>query len=933
MMPPMSFASRVTRCPRARDSDRAGEITAQFQDVAPEVREVLAGTAGCSPFLYGLMLQEADWLSPALAEPPNAVLPKILAPLPICTLTELKPALRQAKRRVALYTALADLGGVWRLDDVTEALTEFADLAVDLAAKALVGQQIDLDRLPGQGQDDKAQAAGLTILAMGKMGAHELNFSSDIDLISLFDDGRYDAADLADARAVLIRVTRGLTGMLSDLTSDGYVFRTDLRLRPDPSVTPVCLWMAAAESYYESVGRTWERAAHIKARPAGGDKAAGRAYLERLRPFIWRKHLDFAAIQDAHDMRLRIREHKGLRAKIVLEGHNLKLGVGGIREIEFFTQTRQIIAGGRDAGLRQRATLPALAALSQKGWVPDELAAALAEDYAVLRQTEHRIQMINDAQTHDLPRNPDGIGTIAALSDRDEREFRADLLDRLHRVANQTEGFFAPGIGRTGGPEISNSARAMVDRWRNYPALRSARAGQIFERLKPGILARLQKAASPDEAMGQFDRFLAGLPAGVQVFSLFESNPQLIDLIVDIAATAPHLAGYLGRNAEVFDAVIGGDFFAPWPGRDALADNADAVLERSGDYEAKLGALRRWQKEWHFRIGVHQLRGLIDATEAGAQYADLADAVLRSLWPVVVDNFGEKHGEPPGNGAVVLGMGSLGSERLTAASDLDMIVIYDAEGIEDSAGPRPLPTRVYYSRLTQALLTAISAPMAEGRLYEVDMRLRPSGRKGPVATSLSSFITYQLHEAWTWERLALTRARHITGQATLGERVKAFLLELLAMPSEPESVLGDVVEMRERIASAKLAKGDFEAKLGPGRMQDIELFAQTAALISGQSERYVLGQLSAAISINWVSEEGCAALVRSYTLMWRLQSAARLLTGDVLNLDVIGRGGIDFLLRETGTADRDALADQLITVSAEAAAVIEHALGNPPVRG
>ncbi len=926
----MTFTARITRSPRPFDPDRGAEARALMPDASSELAEVLEGTGGSSPFLLSLMTRDAVWLDRALSGPPEDAFKAIIADVRALDDPDLADGLRLAKRRVALLTGLCDLAGVWSLEEVTGALSDFADLAVVRAITAMVGAEIRRGKLPGVGKDAIGTTAGLSVLAMGKGGARELNYSSDIDLICLFDESRFAPEDYAEARSAFIRATRKMAAMLSDPTGEGYVFRTDLRLRPDPSVTPVCLSMDAAETYYESVGRTWERAAYIKARACAGDIAAGEAFLQRLKPFVWRKHLDFAAIQDAHDMRLRIREHKGLHGPITLEGHNMKLGAGGIREIEFFTQTRQIIAGGRDPDLRVRGTVEGLARLAAKGWVPEDAAGILTEDYRFHREIEHRLQMINDAQTHDLPKTPEGFERIAALCGRDVAELRDDLRRRLTRIEELTEGFFKPREGGAAPQELSERSQETISGWRNYPALRSDRAVEIFERLKPDLLARLQKAARPDEAIAQFDRFLAGLPAGVQVFSLFNANPQLIDLIVDIAATAPGLALYLGHNSQVFDAVIGGDFFAPWPGRDALTEALAGRLEKLDDYEAKLDDARRWTKEWHFRIGVHHLRDLISADETGAEYAALADAVLNALWPVIVAEFARKHGPPPGQGAALIGMGSLGSERLTAASDLDLIVIYDAAGVETSEGRRPLPSRTYYARLTQALVTAVTAPMPEGRLYEIDMRLRPSGRQGPVATSFEAFQIYQKTEAWTWEHLALTRARPLAGYKALAEAVEAFRRDLLAMPSDPAKVLADVAEMRERIAAAKPAKGEWEAKLGTGRMQDVELLAQAAALIAGDPARQIPAQLAAGERIGWLSAEDSATLGTSYALMWSLQSAARLLTGDVLDLELAGQGGTDFVLRETGAPDIAALADRLQEVSQAAGIVIDNALGRKP---
>ncbi len=921
-----AFAARLRRSPIAFDRDAAADTGRAFADLPPEVAGLMSATAGCSPFLKGLMLREGDWLRAALAEAPERALEALLAaPEGAEGAEALGVALRVAKRRAALLTALCDLGGVWTLEAVTGALTRLADRAVHLGIRALVAEEIRRGKLPGAAPEDAATGAGMVALAMGKMGAGELNYSSDIDLICLFDDARY-GDQAGEARAAFIRVTRKLAALLSDQTAEGYVFRTDLRLRPDAAVTPVCISMSAAESYYESVGRTWERAAYIKARPCGGDLAAGERFLRALVPFVWRKHLDFAAIQDAHDMRLRIREHRQLNRPLTVEGHNMKLGQGGIREIEFFTQTRQLIAGGRDPDLRDRTTVGGLAALAAKGWIPGDVAAELTGLYRAHREVEHRLQMVGDAQTHDLPVTAEGVARIAAFCGETEAGFRAGLLDRLARVDALTEGFFAPGEVEAL-PALSDQARGIVEGWSHYPALRSERAQAIFRRLRPAFLKRLMRAANPDEALLALDGFLAGLPAGVQLFALFEANPALIDLIIDVAGTAPELARYLSRNAGVLDAVIGGAFFAPWPGVGPLVQAIGHAMAETPDYERKLDAARRVLKEWHFRVGVHHLRGLVDAFEAGKQYADLAEAVIGALWPVVVEEFARRHGPMPGRGAVVIGMGSLGAARLNAGSDLDLIVIYDAQGVEMSEGPRPLATRAYFARLTQALVTALTAQMAEGRLYEVDMRLRPSGRGGPVATSIQSFTGYQETEAWTWEHLALTRARALAGAADLMAEVEAFRRALIAAKGQGAGVRHDVAEMRARLAQAKPARGLWEAKNGPGRMMDVELVAQMAALLTGSPARGVERQIEAGRKGAILSDSDATVLLGAYRLMWHVQAGTRLITSETLDPATLGEGGRAFLLRETGEASEAALTERLERMAGQAAAVIAARLG------
>jgi [glutamine synthetase] adenylyltransferase / [glutamine synthetase]-adenylyl-L-tyrosine phosphorylase len=922
----MSFASRIARAPRPHDPDLAAETLRALPEVPGPVADLVRGTAGCSPFLRGLLEREAAWLEGAFATEPEDALSEVLRDVAALPAGEVASGLRTAKRRIALLAALADLGGVWPLEEVTWALTRLADAAVTRALLAELDPLVSRGKLPGMTEDDLSTACGMVALAMGKMGAGELNYSSDIDLICLFDETRYGDEAYLDARAVLIRATRRMAATLSDNTAEGYVFRTDLRLRPDPSVTPVCLSMEAAERYYESLGRTWERAAYIKARPCAGDIRAGDRFLGHLTPFVWRKHLDYAAIEEAHDMRLRIREHKGLHGD-ALEGRNLKLAPGGIREIEFFTQTRQLIAGGRDPDLRVRGTVEGLLRLAEKGWVPDEDAATLVTDYRAHREVEHRLQMIADQQTHDLPSSKDGFARLAAFMDREPDELRADLSDRIARVSRLAEGFFAPGKARPE-PTLSPAAAETVARWPSYPALRSDRAMRIFTRLRPELLRRLAKLDRPDEALVHLDGFLAGLPAGVQLFSLFEANPQLIDLFLDIASTAPALASYLSRNSQVFDAVIGGDFFSAWPGHSALEAELAQRLSAADDYERKLDDARRWQKEWHFRIGVHHLRGLIDAGEAAQEYADLAGAVLRAVWAVVLEEFEGRHGTAPGHGAVVLGMGSLGAERLTATSDLDLIVIYDPADAEMSDGRRPLASRAFYARLTQAFVTALTAPMAEGRLYEADMRLRPSGRQGPVATSITSFETYQREEAWTWEHLALTRARLVAGEAALGRRVESFRCDLLAAPHDRAKILADTVDMRARLAAAKPGQGALEAKHGPGRLLDLALLAQVGALLSGAPDRGTSDQLRAGQAALGLSDSDLAALLDADRLMWGVQAATRLMTAGSLDADAIGAGGRALLLREAGAPDIPGLEAALSRDAAAADRIASTALAD-----
>ncbi|MEJ6394658.1 glutamine-synthetase adenylyltransferase [Gymnodinialimonas sp. 2305UL16-5] len=896
--------------------DRGAEALAKMPHLGPEMAELIRGSAGSSPYLTGLIGKEGHWLSHALDQPPEDVIAELIAATGDLTAETLNVGLRGLKRRAALIVALADLGGVWALPTVTQAWSDFADACVSAALAVHVKTQAKRGKIPGQTEEDALRdGAGMVALAMGKMGAGELNYSSDIDLICLFDETRFHGpAEEMEARAGFIKATRAMAASLGDITADGYVFRTDLRLRPDASVTPVCISMAAAERYYEAEGRTWERSAYIKARPAAGNVAAGARFLEALVPFVWRRHLDFAAVAETMDMRQRIRDHKGLHSR-ALEGRNLKLGPGGIREIEFFAQTRQLVAGGRDPALRQPRTVKALAALARADWISRDQAGALADHYTALREAEHRVQMIDDAQTHDLPGSAAGFARLACLSGVDDVDrYRADLEDRLAAVEEITGDLYASKTRIQEAPEVSAGAQDIMARWPGYPALRSTRGQEIFDRLKPDLLARFALAAKPDEALANFDGFLRGLPAGVQLFSLFEANPSLVDLICDICATAPGLAQYLSRHSAVLDAVLDGQFFAPWPGAQELRDDLMQELAPL-DYEAQLDMARRWRREWHFRVGVHLLRGLISAEDAARHYSDLGEAVVAALWPAVCAQIAQRHGPAPGRGGVVLAMGSLGAQEMNAASDLDLIVIFDAGDVDMTDGPRPLDPRNWFAKATKALITALSAPTAEGKLYDVDMRLRPSGGQGPVATSLAAFERYQRDEAWTWEHMALTRARAVAGDASLARDVEAVRCDVIAArQGQAQEVLDDAAQMRARLAEAGRRGGTWAVKDGPGGMQDIALLAQARALIAGSPARSVVDQLDD------------DALAAAYAGQAQVNQAGRLMAEGPLDPDVIGAGGRDFLCRLTDMPDTAALVAQLDRWRADAAFSIDAAL-------
>jgi len=892
----MRFLDQINKVPTPFNKEAGEAIALLFSSQPNKVNQLIRGVGGCSPYLKGLLEIEYDWVLSALDSQEN-ILNAEFSRLKKTPSSEIKTALRVTKRRVALWSALCDFSGIWELDDVTNMLTQFADLACQLALKVALETELSRGNIPGLEIDHSPEKTGMFVLAMGKMGAHELNYSSDIDLICFFDETKFLEEKYFDARKGFIRATRLMSSILSDLTEDGYVFRTDLRLRPDPSVNPVCIATETAERYYESLGRTWERAAYIKARVVAGDTKAGINFLHSLTPFVWRKYLDFAAIEDAHDIRLRIREHKGLGGALKLLGHNIKLGSGGIREIEFFTQTRQLIAGGRDMELRVRGTIDGLKNLSKKGWIDKTVSEKLISHYTLYRNIEHRLQMVHDAQTHDLPKSIEGMERLSCMMGTTPDLLAKDLLFSLKEVNQLTEGFFKPTkLDLTF--SLSEMETKVVDRWRSYPSLRSPRAEHIFNRLRPKILEKIRSTDKSNNALIAFDKFLVGLPTGVQLFSLFEANPQLIDLLVDIVGTAPALANHLAKSPVVFDAVIGGDFWTPWPKLTTLERQLSNLIKLETDYEQKLEVSRKWKKEWHFRIGVHLLRGITNVNQAGTQYAELAETVLKVIFPVVISEFSKKYGKPPGRGASIFSMGSLGATHLNSTSDLDLIVIYDAEGIEFSDCPTPLNSRLYYTRLTQALVTAMTVEMSQGKLYEVDMRLRPSGRKGPVATSWTSFKDYQTNEAWAWEHLALTRGRVICGNSELSINIEDFRLQLIKNV-RPEVAVRSLKEMREKIQKIDLNNNKWEFKQGIGRMQDIELFSQLSTVINGKVTRDVSSGLIAGSESGLLTNTQLNQILKTYKFLKEMNMATRLINDPSQEFEKISTSGHSFILKLT----------------------------------
>jgi glutamate-ammonia-ligase adenylyltransferase len=835
----------------------------------PNVRDLIAGALSGAPYLAALAQRDPALLSDILTRDPDAHLNQASAELAAYaeaakTAKEVMAALRRYKRRIALLVALADLGGVWATEAALRAMSVAAETAVDQAVRFLFRQAHAAGQLVGP----SATPRGYFVIGMGKLGGHELNYSSDIDIIVFYDAEQAGLAPGLEPSSFFVRLTRDLVRLLQEHTGDGYVFRTDLRLRPDPGATQVALSTDAGLTYYESFGQNWERAALIKARVVAGDGEAGEEFLNQLSPFIWRKYLDFAAIADIHAMKRRVHAHKG-HGTIAVAGHDIKLGRGGIRDIEFFAQTQQLIAGGRHPELRLRGTIETLRELASGGWIEPKTADDLTQAYLFLRRVENRLQMIGDQQTHTIPDKPDELRRVAGLSSfADEDAFADALVEQLAKVESHYGGLFeklpplpedVPSIvlpSDEGDPAAfaaltklgfrnPEAAIAAVRAWQSgrYAATRSARARERLSEFLPSLLDTFGRTADPDLALATFDKVMADMPAGVQLFSLLAANPSLLRLVADIMGTAPRLASILGRRPRLLDAVLDPGFFGAVPTAAKRKELVERALAQATDYQDALDRARIVGREQGFLIGVRVISGTISASQAGSAYGTLAETLIQTLAASVETELGRQHGRMPGGQVAVVAMGKLGGREMTAASDLDLITVYDFDGERaQSEGAKSLPGSQYYMRFTQRLIAALSAQTAEGSLYQVDMRLRPSGNQGPVATSLASFIDYQQNSAWTWEHLALTRARVVSGPPALRQIIEGTIEEVLRRPRDKSKVAADVRTMRTKIEDEKGTRDIWDLKHVRGGLIDIEFLTQFLQIVSAHEHPEVLDQ-------------------------------------------------------------------------------------------
>ncbi|MGI9373108.1 MAG: bifunctional [glutamine synthetase] adenylyltransferase/[glutamine synthetase]-adenylyl-L-tyrosine phosphorylase [Hyphomicrobiales bacterium] len=924
-------------------SDEIAALLDQNSHLVPFLEATMEG----SPYLRGLMLRDAVFAGRCLSENPEALIIEVLKEARESWKTtdnekSLMSALRLGKRRAALLIGLSDLAGIWDGDMVTRQVTAIADTTLLSATDYLLAAAARQGKFTHIDPEYPSESAGYFVLAMGKHGAYELNYSSDVDLMVFYDPLVAKPAEGVEMSTQFVRMTRTLVSLMQDMTGDGYVFRMDLRLRPDPRSTPLAISVEAAMSYYESMGQNWERAALIKARPVAGDIACGELFLKELQPFIFRRYLDFAAIADVQSMKRQIHAHKG-HGKIAVAGHNIKLGRGGIREVEFFVQTQQLIAGGRAPELRGKRTIDMLNALAEANWIEDNVRAELTTAYWFLRRIEHRIQMVNDTQTHSLPSDDEALEHFARFAGYETvASFSKALLEQLNIVQSHYGALFEDAgelasdegslsfTGAADDPETLQTLEkfgfrqpaeisSIIRSWHHgrFAATRSERARERLTEIMPDLLQALARSADPDAAFTSFDRFLQGLPAGVQLFSLLSANRNLLDLLATVLGTAPRLAETLAKRPRTLDAMLSPGFLDTSPEPDDIRSEVDNVMKMADGFEPALDMARVAAHEQMFRIGVALITGATGHRRAGRAYSALADSLIQHLLRAAYEEIVSAHGKIDGASCAVVALGKLGSEEMTAASDLDIMVIYDVpEDATGSDGARSLSPNQYFARLTQRLISALSAPTAEGLLYEVDMRLRPSGNKGPIAVSLPAMVKYHESSAWTWERMALCRARVVAGDSGLKARIENVIQTVLTAQRDVDDLRQDVISMRKRMLK-ELYKGQgWDLKQAPGGLVEVEFTSQFLQLAHAASNPEILNTntglaLQNLRNAGFLSELQHDTLDAAYALYQTLTQVLRLSIDGAFSLEAASADLVRLLLSAADVPDTQHLESRL----------------------
>jgi glutamate-ammonia-ligase adenylyltransferase len=853
-------------------------------------------------------------------------------------------ALRRHKHREYLRIGARDLLPSVTMEETVRELSALAEASLEAAygfCRAETEREFGQLLLPGKGTPSR-----FVILGMGKLGGGELNFSSDIDVIFLYEQDERESSGgskgKADPRHFFTTVGKKIIQAMGKVTEDGFVFRIDLRLRPMGSSGPLVQSVGSAMLYYESWGQCWERAALIKARPAAGDKELGVSFLKEIEPFIYRRYLDYTTVDELRHMKTRI-ENELLRGDG--KKRNVKLGYGGIREIEFFTQALQLVNGGYEPKLRSPSTLPALVELARHKFISPDVRDKLTEAYRFLRQAEHKVQIVQEAHAHSIPDGKDAEQAYARRLGyrRKGKQSERELFWRDHRrhtntVRNIFDRLFhgaqkeiaTDGASATGSiwHDLDNqqlitqelASEGFADPAKAYQNLLAVRDGEIFappspKRLKimrnlgPALIAEIAKSSAPDRALLNLSKFTQRIGGRTGFLTLLAENPQTMRLLITLFADSQFLTDLFLNRPELIDTLIRIDLTRIEKTKEDMLAELRVALDEYQDIEAKLNALRRHRTEEFIRIGMHDLGGTIELVDVLTQLSDLADACLEAALALTLADFHEKFGAVPKGRFAVIGGGKLGGRELDYNSDLDLIFVYDAGKDAHSSGGTQgaLPAHDYYVRVGQKLLSYLSAPTEEGIAYRIDMQLRPSGKSGPLVSPLGAFREYHKTSSQLWERQALIKTRRAAGDAALGKEVEKITAAFAYGRGLDRQGIGEIHHLRMRM-ERELASEDanrFNLKKGRGGLVDIEFLTQMLQLAHGQRlpklrRRETLRALKALQDERILTDGEYRLLAEGYLFLRRLDHRLRLQRDQSIDAFEAEPGPLDGIAKALG---------------------------------
>jgi len=838
----------------------------------------------CSPFLQSLTTRHPDWFeqlsSSGRFEAVSAPDPLRLAEL--ITGQGLEAGLRVFRNQEMMRIVWRELN---RSVPLEETMSDLSALAV-VCLQAAVGHHLeDLRDRHGTPLGRSGRPAGLAVLGLGKLGGGELNLSSDIDLVFAFTEGgECDGRRRLSNDQFFIRLVRAVINSLSEVTEHGFCFRVDTRLRPFGESGPLVCSFGAMEQYYQREGRDWERYALIKARPVAGDTVAGAELVALLKPFVYRRYIDFGAVEALHEMYLSLREDSARRDR----ASDIKRGPGGIREIEFLVQTFQLLRGGREPVLQTPSLLRALDALEGLGLLTPDTVSSLASGYHFLRRLENAIQALHDRQTHTLPAGSD-LERVTRVMGFDSA---GKLLGAVEETRARVLAHIETSFPEQAAPEPENahslrwrhlremerqSVQESEDPWDLFMASLSRlklseRASRRLDQFMPGLLAEIEERDPDRVVLGDVLNLVLAICRRSAYLSLLVQNPAALRRMLALFAASDWIAGVVIRHPALLDELIDPRLGKMLPDREEMDAGARRVLGSSPDTEGALLGLNHLKRSFGLRLAVAELESTLSARQAQRSLTGLAESVIESCYRLALEDIRERHGDLPGPGIGIIAYGSLGARELSYTSDLDLIFLYH-HGEGESDGPRPLAPERYYTTVVRRLLSFLTASTASGRLYEVDTRLRPNGRSGLLVSSVGAFERYQKKDAWTWEMQALTRARPCAGSPQICSEFLALRREIIGRKRDAAALRAEVVEMRGRLREAH-GEGD-PFKHGPGGLVDMDFIAQMGVLEQAALHPEVmeavgtLEQLQALAACGWLDELHLEVLSQNFDWMVR----------------------------------------------------------------